>query len=387
MDFLANLLKDDIGRVIMIPGTEEAFNWIASLPGGQATLAAVIFIVGALVFYSVAMLIIKIFRKVSSKTETTLDDILADKVRRPLKLISIVLAAFIAVQVAYPGSTIAGYSSFEVFKVLLMFAAVIFVDGAVDGVLMWYGKEIAPKTESKFDDEIFPLFRKIARVLVYVMGILIILSELNVEIAPLIAGLGIAGLAVALALQDTLSNFFSGVYMLADKPIKPGDYIKIEGTEVAGTVIEVGWRSTKILTWANNYVFVPNSKVAQSIITNYYDPEQKMGVVMVFSASYDDDPDKVVEALLEAANVVAEKTGKVHSPWARPDAFGGSSVDYKDGMQVPQYTDSFGVKGAMVREVYYKFKEKGITIPFPTRTILMDEEEKEVKIKKKGKAK
>lgn len=367
----------------------QAYELIVGLPGGQATLAAVIFIVAAVLLYSAALLIIKIFKKVSSKTKTTLDDILADRVRRPLKLFSVLIAAFLAAEIAYPDATVGGYSTFEVFKVLLMFAAIILIDSVADALMVWYGKEIAPRTTSKFDDEIFPLFRKIARVLIYVLGILIILSELGVEIAPLIAGLGIAGLAVALALQDTLGNFFAGVYMMADKPIRPNDYIKLDGTEVEGTVVEVGWRSTKILTLANNFVYVPNSKIAQSIITNYYAPETRMGFVMDFSASYDDEPEKVVEALLEAAKEVERRTGKIRGDvgpsWARADNFGESSVNYKVGVQVATYVDRFAIKGEMVKEVYKQFKARGITIPFPTRTVLI-EGGKEIKIsKRKGK--
>lgn len=368
---------------------EEIHSFLLALPGGQITLAVVIFVLAAFMLYYAVMVLIALFKRLSAKTKTTLDDILADKVRWPMKLISIVVAAFLAAEAAYPDAGIAGHSTLEVFKVLLMLCAVILIDALVDGLMLWHGKEIAPKTSSKFDDEIFPLFRKIARVLIYTLGILIILSELGVEIAPLIAGLGIAGLAVALALQDTLGNFFAGVYMLADKPIRPNDYIKIDGTEVEGTVVEVGWRSTKILTLANNHVFVPNSKVAQSIIINYYSPESRMGYVMDFTASYDDEPEKVVEALLEATKEVQERTGKITEagglPWARADTFGESAITYKVGVQVPTYVDRYAVKGEMVKEVYHQFKKRGISIPYPIRTVFLKNEaggSKEIKIRK-----
>ncbi|MFA5411859.1 MAG: mechanosensitive ion channel family protein [Candidatus Micrarchaeia archaeon] len=368
---------------------EDAYSFLLGLPGGQITLAFAVFVVSAFLLYYAAIVLITLLKKVSSRTKTTLDDILADKVRRPLKLISIVVAAFLASEAAYPDAVVMGHSTFEIFKVLLMFCAIILIDAFVDAFMIWYGKEIAPKTSSKFDDEVFPLFRKVARVLIYTLGILIILSELGVEIAPLVAGLGIAGLAVALALQDTLGNFFAGVYMLADKPIRPNDYIRIDGTEVEGSVVEVGWRSTKILTLANNYVFVPNSKVAQSIIINYYSPESRLGYVMDFTASYDDEPEKVVEALLEAAKEVEKKTGKIVGSagpaWARPDTFGDSAINYKVGVQVPTYVDKYAVKGEMVKEVYHQFKKRGITIPFPTRTVYLkgnEEGKKEIRMKK-----
>ncbi|MEW5996918.1 MAG: mechanosensitive ion channel family protein [Candidatus Micrarchaeota archaeon] len=367
---------------------EEAYNLLVGLPGGQVTLAAAVFAVSAIILYSLATLLIKVFKKVSSRTKTTLDDVIADKVRRPFKIIAIILAAYIAAQVAYPGATMLGHPTFEIFKILMIAAAVILLDSIVDGAMLWYGREIAPKTSTKFDDEIFPLFRKIARVLIYVLGIIIILSELGVEIAPLVAGLGIAGLAVALALQDTLGNFFAGVYMLADKPVRPNDYIKIEDVNVEGTVVEIGWRSTKILTLANNYVFVPNSKMAQSVITNFYSPEARMGYVMDFSASYEDEPEKVVEALLEAAKEVEKRTGKIIStvapPWARADSFGDSAITYKVGVNVPTYVDRYTVRGEMVKEVYHQFRKRGISIPFPTRTVYIKGEEgkKEIRIRK-----
>lgn len=358
----------------MIP-VEEIYAFLLGLPGGRITMAAVVFSLSAVLLYYAAITLVALFKRLSAKTETTLDDIMADRVRRPLKLLSVLLAAFIAAGAAYPDSTIFGHPTFEVFRVLLMFCIIILLDSIADGVMVWYGKEIAPKTASRFDDEIFPLFRKIARVLIYVLGILIILSELGVEIAPLVAGLGIAGLAVALALQDTLGNFFAGVYMMADKPIRPNDYIKLDGTEVEGTVMEVGWRNTKILTLANNYIYVPNSKIAQSTITNFYTPDQSMGFVMDFSASYNDEPEKVVEALLEAAREVEKRTGKIVStsvpPWARPDTFGESSINYKVGVRVLTYTDRFPVRGEMIKEVYKQFRARGITIPFPARTVYL----------------
>jgi small-conductance mechanosensitive channel len=180
--------------------------------------------------------------------------------------------------------------------------------------------------------------------------------------------------------------------MLADKPIRPKDYIKLDGTDVEGTVVEVGWRNTKILTLANNYVFVPNSKVAQSIIINYYSPDTRMGYVMDFSASYDDEPEKVVEALLEAAKAVRERTGKITDegglPWARADAFGDSAIAYKVGVNVPTYVDRYTVRGEMVKEVYKQFKKKGISIPYPIRTVYLKgdgmgtDKSKEIRMKK-----
>ena len=370
----------------MIPQVESQYvnfiSYLETLPGGQATVSVVLFAVLAVVFYSLVLIVLGAIRKLSGKTKTELDDILIDKARRPLKLIAILVAGYIAIATVYPGFMFWEHSIDEVFKIALIIVAAYGAERIADGLMIWYGKEIAPKTTSKFDDEIFPLFRKIVRVLIYVLALLMVLSGLGIEIAPLLAGLGVAGLAVALALQDTLQNFFSGVYILADKPVKPGDYIEMEG--IAGTIEEVGWRTTRIKTWDNNNVFVPNSKMAQSVITNYYSPEMEMGFAMEFGASYDDDPDKVVEALLKAAKEVKKRTGKILvEPTARADNFGDSSVNYKVFVRVPVRGDKFAVKGEMVKEVYKQFKKAGLTIPFPTHTVYLEGEEAPKKYKKK----
>ena len=370
----------------MIPQVETYYtDFIAllqGLPGGQPTVAFILFAIIAILLYSLVVLVISVVRKLSGKTETELDDIIVDRVRRPLKYFAIVIAIYLSIGLVYPGFAIGDYSLDKAFLIALLLGAAYGLDRVVDGVMVWYGKEIAPKTTSKFDDEVFPLFRKIVRAIIYILVVLIILSELGVEIAPLIAGLGIAGLAVALALQDTLQNFFSGVYILADKPIKPGDYIEMEG--IAGTVEEVGWRTTRVTTWDNNNIYIPNSKVAQSIITNYYTPDMKMGYAMEFGASYDDDPDKVLAALLKAAQEVAKRTGKVvGEPSVRADNFGESSVNYKVFVKVPTRVDKFTIKGEMVKEVYRQFKKAGLTIPFPTRTVYVEGEAKPVKLTKR----
>jgi len=115
------------------------------------------------------------------------------------------------------------------------------------------------------------LISTVVSIVIYLIAFLMILRYLNVEITPLVATLGLGGLAVGLALHNTLSNFFAGVYIISDRPINVGDYIEMDGN-IAGYVEDIGWRSTRIKTLPNTIVVVPNSKIAESVIVNNYLP-------------------------------------------------------------------------------------------------------------------
>ncbi len=365
--------------------------YTSMIPGGQPGVAIVSSVILSILFYTVAMGAFSTISMLTSKTKTRLDDYLIKGLRRPIKIISVLLAVFFSMQTFYSGFMLFEYSTSTIFRILFILVISYTTDKIFSAVMKWYGRDIAPKTTSKFDDEIFPLFAKIGRTLIYTFGIIILLSEMGVEITAFIAALGVGGLAIALALQDTLANFFAGVHMLADRPIRPGDYIKLDSTEVIGTIEEVGWRSTRIRTWDNNVVYVPNTKMSQSIIINYFSPNQEMSYAMSFTASYDDEPKKVKKVLWEALRETAEETGKilkVDESVIRTNSFLDSAIEYKVIVKIPAYTDRFTVQGEMNQKIYYMFKKGGITIPFPTRTLYMQNgadakpAKKTVKIKK-----
>src|SRR5437764_1007357 len=133
------------------------------------------------------------------------------------------------------------------------------------------------------------------------VGGLVLLSSLGIAITPILTALGVGGLAVALALQDTLSNLFAGLHLLADKPIRVGDYVRLSAESVEGHVVDVGWRSTRIRMLQNNIVVVPNKRVAESIITNYDLGETRMAVLIRVRVDYDADAELVERVLVDEA--------------------------------------------------------------------------------------
>ena len=159
---------------------------------------------------------------------------------------------------------------------------------------------------------------------------LIILDRLKITITPFLASLGIGGLVVALALQDTLTNFFSGIYIFFDKPIRIGDYIQLESGQ-EGYVAQIGWRNTRIRMLPNNMVIVPNAKLVSSQITNFYLPETEMAALVQVGVSYQSDLEKVERVTIEVAKEVLEQVDggvKEFEPFIRYHTFSDFSINF-----------------------------------------------------------
>ncbi|MBI4316943.1 MAG: mechanosensitive ion channel family protein [Chloroflexi bacterium] len=220
--------------------------------------------------------------------------------------------------------------------------------------------------------QVVAVVERVAQITLWTISLMIALSYLGVPITPLLTTLGVGGLATALALQDTLANFFAGFYILADRPIRVGDYIKLNSGE-EGYVIEIGWRSAKIRTLPNNVVIIPNQKLSQSIITNYHLPEQRMSLLIPVGVSYDSDPVKVEEILVRVAKKASQEIEGMLSepePFVRLiPGFGEYSLDFTLICQVREFVDQYYVQHELRKRIFVRFREEGIEIPFPVRTL------------------
>ncbi|PIP12435.1 MAG: mechanosensitive ion channel protein MscS [bacterium (Candidatus Stahlbacteria) CG08_land_8_20_14_0_20_40_26] len=222
------------------------------------------------------------------------------------------------------------------------------------------------------------IFMNLTRLVVFAIGILIILQSLGISITPLITALGIGGLAVALALQDTLSNLFAGVQVLISRQVKPGDYIKLESGE-KGYVTDISWRNTTIRALPNNMVVIPNSKLASTIITNYYQPVQEMSVLVQVGVSYDSDLRKVEKVTIEVAKeVMNEVEGAVpeFEPFIRYHTFSDFSINFTVIIRSKEFVSQYLIKHEFIKRLHERYKREGIEIPFPIRTVYMKEKKK-----------
>ena len=217
------------------------------------------------------------------------------------------------------------------------------------------------------------LARTSVRMTVLIVGTLVLLSSLGIAITPLLTALGVGGLAVALALQDTLSNLFAGMHLLADQPIRVGDYVRLSLENVEGHVVDVGWRSTRIRVLQNNVVIVPNSKVAQSVITNFDLGETRVLLPIAIGVSYDADPERVARVLVdEATRAVGEIDGLLGDP--PPVArlipgFGAYSLDFTLVCWIARFPLSFAAQDELRKRILRRLRAEGIEMPFPTRTV------------------
>lgn len=294
-------------------------------------------------------------------------------VRLPSLLWCGVLALYVTIEVASEAETLPRRLTQEL-AVVLQVAVILSVTMTLAGIV---GTLITRVGESRaFGGPVTGLAQTAARVIVLAVGALVLLSALGVQIAPILTALGVGGLAVALALQDTLSNLFAGMHLLADRPIRVGDYVKI-ADNVEGYVLDVGWRSTRVRMLQNNVVVVPNKKVAESIITNYDLPVSQLGLQIAVSVACDSDPDRV-EALLveEATRAARDVPGLLAEP--APSArlipgFGESSLDFTLACQVATFVDQYPVQHELRKRILRRLRAEGVTMPFPTRTVELRE--------------
>lgn len=222
----------------------------------------------------------------------------------------------------------------------------------------------------------------VVQILFAFLGTIIFLDNLGVTLTAVWTTLGVGSVAVALALQETLSNLFSGLYLLADRPVGPNDYIKLDSNQ-EGYVLRIGWRSTVLQTLGNNYVIIPNSTMAKATITNYSAPDPRMSYTLPVSVAYGTDPNRAEKLLLETARD-AIRDG-LEGLLAKPEpsvsfipGFSDSALAFSLSVQIRQFTDQYSVQSELRKRIVKKFLDAGIEMPFPTRTLLFDKSAKEV---------
>jgi small-conductance mechanosensitive channel len=263
----------------------------------------------------------------------------------------------------------------QVFSFVQIFFTAFVVSRIINTILEWYAMDVADKTHTKIDDHMLPALKKAVYLIVFLVAIVFFMRGLGVEITTLVAALGIGGLAIGLALQDTLSNFFAGAYTTIEKPIKVGDFIQLETGET-GHVLEIGWRSTRIRKLDNNVVIIPNNKLAQNRIINYDMLESGMSAGLACGVSYDSDLDKVEKVCLDVAKKVMQEHAGItdfqkYPPSVRFSEFGDSNINFNLWFRVNNAVDQYRVKHEMIKALKKRFEKEGIEISYPVRKLEM----------------
>jgi small-conductance mechanosensitive channel len=303
--------------------------------------------------------------RLARRTSTRLDEVLIASLRAPTILwcLAIGLAAGLEAAPLPRGAARWGTT---IVTALVILSVSIAAANTLAAMLRQLGQRI------EMGAAVTGLGTVITKAVIFTLGALLILGSLGISITPLLAALGVGGIAVGLALQDTLGNLFSGIHILVEKPVRIGDFVKLE-TGQEGYVTDIGWRTTRIRMLPNNMVVVPNAKLTQSILTNFYLPEQRMALLIPVSVSYDSDPEQV-EAILveEAAKAVGEVPGLLAepAPFVRfIPGFGDSSLDFTLICQVREFVDQYLAQHELRKRIFRRFRGEGIEIPFPQRVV------------------
>jgi MscS family membrane protein len=233
----------------------------------------------------------------------------------------------------------------------------------------WLEKNWLERTASTLDKGLLPLLRKAVQASVAIIGVLIILGKWEVQIGPLLGALGIGGLAIALALNSSLSNIFSGVQLILDRSVNVGDKVQLESGEV-GVVLDIGLRTTLMQTYDNEVISLPNSQLANARIKNYTKPDATIRVGVNFAVAYGSDVSEVKGVVLDAISQLDDILQEP-GPQVLFLNMGDFSLDMCGRVWVDNYGKQFAKKLEMTELIYNTLKKSGIEIPFPTRTVYM----------------
>ena len=216
------------------------------------------------------------------------------------------------------------------------------------------------------------IFTNIVKITIYVIGLLIILDSVNISIAPMLTALGVGGLAVSLALKDTLSDVFAGLHILLSKKVQPGDFVSLDSGEM-GYIQNITWRNTKMLERTNNILHIPNTKLSSAIVKNYDSGDPSFSVKVFMGVDYNSDLEQVERVALEEANKLhsdMEETNKLSQPSFKFRGFGESSIDFAIYFRGNKYGDQNPIIYQFIKNIHKRFKKEKIQIPFPIRTII-----------------
>jgi len=309
----------------------------------------------------------RLLHRWAARTETMLDDLIIASIKTPSIFWCIAIGLAIGVGVSDLPQKYAQSVSTAI-HVLLIFSITIAAANLSGQLFTHYVKQ------SDLPFKTTGLAYGLMKGLLYLIGILIILTVLGISIAPLITALGVGGLAVALALQDTLANLFAGIHILVEKSIRVGDFVRLESGQ-EGTILDITWRTTRIRLQPNIVVVIPNSKIAQSVVINYSLPEERTAIAVQVGVEYGADIDQVERVLVEeATKAVSEVDGMLAdpAPSVRLDpGFGESSLDFTVNCSIRSYADRPQMQHEMRKRIFKRFRAEGISIPYPHRTVIL----------------
>ncbi len=337
------------------------------MPDNKFVISILIIAIFWLASYVVTF-IINIVEKLVSKTSSTLDDELIEASKLPIRYLAILLGFYYAANYAEFSFDMKGFGVDDVFYVLIVLLVSFTLARLLKVFFGWYTeKGDAALGKQYINKTVFIFVQKVINFGVYVLAILTIFGRFDINIGPMIAGLGVAGLAIALGLKTTLENLFAALFLIMDRSVNIGDYIQLEdGTKAF--IEDISWRTVRIRTVDDNTIIVPNSVFVGQNISSYDFPESPLRSSVLVGVAYDSDLELVEKVAIQTAQKVLndEKVEiKEYQPRVRFREFGPSSINLSVLFKVDQATDEGRIKHSLIKEIKKSFEENNIEIPFP----------------------
>ncbi len=305
----------------------------------------------------------KILRPLTKKTNTKIDDLI---IRNSSSMIFYIILA-IGLKVSLSYVSLESFYYHCIVETFLIITITVLILKIVNDLAHHWKKDWALKTASTADDRLIPLIEKIIKVVIIALAVIFVFDSWEIDISPLLATAGIAGIAVSFAVKDSLANILGGLQLVLDKTFKVGDKVKLESGEL-GVVLDIGLRSTKLKTYDNEVIYIPNGYLANAKVMNYTVPDLKLRVNAEFGVAYGSDTDKVREIVLktlqEMDNVLEKPEPVVE--FLRMSDF---SLDFIARVWVKNYQKAYSMKLQMTDEIHKALNKRGINIPFPTHTV------------------
>ncbi|HNX17054.1 MAG TPA: mechanosensitive ion channel [Methanoregula sp.] len=336
-------------------------------------LFAVAIIVLGLVVAGIAHIIVRWLQKYAETTETQLDDIIIAAIGTPVQVGIIAVSVYISLK--YFDVVPAQYAwilSDDILNSIYILLGTWIASTLIHDIVSIYGHALADRTEGDIDDRIVDLLELAARYVIWFIGIMLVFVNLDINITPFLAGAGIAGIALALAAQDFISNFFGGIVITIDKPFKVGDRVKVDNNY--GDVLYIGTRTTRIRTIDGTIIAIPNNKVTSTSVVNYSEPNPKIRYMIPVTAAYGNDVTRVKKILAEVTEDAIKNTeyfSDEPAPKVFFQEFGESNLKFVIYVWARAYNIPDEVKDAINTRIAKRFEAEGIEIPFPQLEIRM----------------
>ena len=335
----------------------------------QEILISLAFILGAIVLGRlVRWFAEKILPKLTAKTETQLDDVLVEVLKAPMLFALTLVGFWIGIKrLSMPANVMEMIA--DAYKFLLVISATWFISRAVSTFINVVLKEKVNDESSRMDEHALSLIKKVSSFVIWSIGVITALNNAGVDVGALIAGLGIGGVAIALAAQDTAKNIFAGMMILFDRPFKIGELITIDGT--TGYVEDMGIRSTKLRTYSGQLVVIPNYKTADSNLTNIT-REPSRRIELNVGLTYSTTPEQMRQAMDILRNLPSSVTGIEEKVKVYFTSFGDFSLNITCWYYIKKDSDLFETQSAVNLHVLDEFNAHGLDFAFPTQTLYVN---------------